>query len=196
MARKHHQEQTEAIRKLIIDAALQICLEDGYREVTVRRIGDKIGYSTGVIYYHFKDKQDILSCLDRRLDEETYKNIGGLIDPDKSLKDNLIALFEYTCDLAYNDQEAYKRIFTASRIENNFYTRNLWLKLTEECLNKAAERGEIDGSDIDAMAKNIVSFILGYNYLCLEFERVPDMETCLANGYKAVDMLLGGILKK
>jgi len=196
MARKHHQEQTEAVRKLIIDAALQICLEDGYREVTVRRIGDKIGYSTGVIYYHFKDKQDILDCLDKKLDEETYSNIGAFIDPDKSVRENLTALFEYTCNLAYNDHETYKRIFTASRIENNIYTRNLWLRLTEECLVKAAERGEVDGSDIEAMAKNIVSFVLGYNYLSLEFDRAPDMETSLKNGYKAVDMLLNGILKK
>ena len=125
MARKHEQERNEAIKKLIIDAALDICLKEGYKEITVRGIGERIGYSTGVIYYHFKDKQDIMDCVDRLLDEETYNTVFTLIDPTLPLSENLSVLYDYTCELAYNNVEAYKRVFTASRIEGNEYTRKM-----------------------------------------------------------------------
>ncbi|MBQ4066216.1 MAG: TetR/AcrR family transcriptional regulator [Clostridia bacterium] len=193
MARKHEQERNDAIKKMIIDAALQICLEDGYKEVTVRRIGDKIGYSTGVIYYHFKDKQDIMDCLDQRLDEETYSTVTNLITPDMSLKDCLFTLYEYTCDLAYNNTEAYKRIFVSSRIEGNEYTRNMWLRMITESLNNAADRGEISSYDLETKAKCILSYIMGYNLLFFEINRT-DKETAMKDRCTAVNVILNGIL--
>ncbi|MBE6713998.1 MAG: TetR/AcrR family transcriptional regulator [Ruminococcaceae bacterium] len=195
MARKHHPERSNSIRKLIIDSALQICLEEGYNEVTVRRIGDRIGYSTGVIYYHFKDKQDILNNLDKRLDEETYTIISGMISPDRSLKENLDTLFSYTCKLAYNNPEAYKRIFTSSRIENNPLTRNLWIKLIYDCLSAAAERGEIPNDDrLELKAKNLLSFILGHNFLFYEFEKAPDIKNAAESCEMATQLIINGII--
>ncbi|MBQ2729653.1 MAG: TetR/AcrR family transcriptional regulator [Clostridia bacterium] len=193
MARKHEQERNEAIKKMIVDAALAICIEDGYKEVTVRRIGDKIGYSTGVIYYHFKDKQDILDCLDQRLDEETYHIVSTLVEPKKSLRENLSALYDYTCDLAYNNNEAYKRIFTSSRIENNNYTRNMWLKMLCECLSCAADNGEIDRNTIENKARCILAYILGYNLLFFEIDR-RDYNSALAAKELALDVILNGVL--
>ena len=103
--------------------------DERYKEITVRGIGERIGYSTGVIYYHFKDKQDIMDSVDRLLDEETYNTVFSLVDPERSIKENLSALFDYTCDLAYNNVEAYKRVFTTSRIQGNDYTRKMWLNM-------------------------------------------------------------------
>ncbi len=193
MARKHEQERNEAIKKMIVDAALQICIEDGYKEVTVRRIGDKIGYSTGVIYYHFKDKQDIIDCLDLRLDEEAYNTVSSLIDPAKTLRENLSALYEYTCNLAYNNNEAYKRIFAVSRIEANDYTRQTWLKMFTECLTAAANNGEIKSDNIEITAKCVLSYIIGYNLLYLEIEKT-DYETAIAEKDVVVDVIIKGLI--
>ncbi len=193
MARKHEQERNEAIKKMIVDAALQICIEDGYKEVTVRRIGDMIGYSTGVIYYHFKDKQDIIDCLDLRLDEEAYNTVSSLIDPAKTLRENLSALYEYTCNLAYNNNEAYKRIFAVSRIEANDYTRQTWLKMFTECLTAAANNGEIKSDNIEITAKCVLSYIIGYNLLYLEIEKT-DYETAIAEKDVVVDVIIKGLI--
>lgn len=193
MARKHHQERNDAIKKMIIDAALKICLTDGYKEVTVRRIGDEIGYSTGVIYYHFKDKQDIMDCLDQRLDEETYNAVSSLIKPGMNLREFLSVLYDFTCDLAYNNTEAYKRIFVSSRIEGNDFTRNMWLKMIKNGLELASERGEISGKDIDGKAKCILSYILGFNLLFFEIDR-SDMKTAMNEKETAINSILNGIL--
>ena len=193
MARKHEAERNEATKKMIIDAALQICLEEGYRAVTVRGIGEKIGYSTGVIYYHFKDKQDIMDSLDKRLDEETYNSISAISDPDKSLYENLSILYDFTCDLAYNNPETYKRIFVSSRIENNTYTKAMCLDLASNCLNKAAERGEIKNGNITEKAKCLLAYIIGYNLLFFEISR-SDMESAKANKEAAIKTILEGII--
>lgn len=193
MARKHEQERNDAIKKMIVDAALAICIEDGYKEVTVRRIGERIGYSTGVIYYHFRDKQDIIDCLDQMLDEEVYKTVSALMDPRKSLKDNICALYVYVCDLAYNNYEAYRRIFASSRIEANGYTRSMWLNMFTEWLNAAVENGEIKNENIEFKAKALLSYILGYNLLFFEVDKT-DFETALAEKEIAVNALLNGII--
>ncbi len=193
MARKHEHERNEAIKKMIIDAALAICIEDGYKEVTVRRIGERIGYSTGVIYYHFKDKQDIIDCLDQQLDEEVYNTVSALMDPNKSIRDNLSALYDYTCNLSYNNYEAYRRIFASSRIEANCYTRNMWLKMFTEWLTAAANNGEIKNENIELRAKCLLSYIIGYNLLYFEVGKT-DIETALVERETALDFIMKGIL--
>ncbi len=193
MARKHHQERNDAIKKTIIDAALKICLTDGYKEVTVRRIGDEIGYSTGVIYYHFKDKQDIMDCLDQRLDEETYNTVSSLIKPGMNLRECLSVLYDFTCNLAYHNTEAYKRIFVSSRIEGNDFTRNMWLKMILASLEEAAGRGEIKNENIEGKAKCVLSYILGYNLLFFEIAR-SSMDAAMLEKETAINSILNGIL--
>lgn len=193
MARKHEYERNEAIKKMIIDAALAICLEYGYKEVTVRRIGEKIGYSTGVIYYHFRDKQDIMDCLDQRLDEEAYAAVTKLTDANRPIRENLSALYDFTCDLAYNNTEAYKRMFVSSRVEGNCYTRKMWLNMIRNCLEKAAERGEISNNNIDIKSKCILAYIMGYNLLFFEISR-SDAEQAKAEKDSAINAIINGVL--
>ena len=193
MARKHHPERNDAIKKMIIDAALKICIEDGYKEVTVRRIGDEIGYSTGVIYYHFKDKQDIMDCLDQQLDEEVYNTVSALMDSNKSLKENIAALYDYVCDLSYNNYDAYRRIFASSRIEANHYTQKMWTKMFVECLTNAANNGEIKNENIEIKAKCLLSYIIGYNLLFFEIAKT-DIETAHSEKEAAVNSIINGIL--
>lgn len=178
---------------MIVDAALSICIEEGYKNVTVRRIGDRIGYSTGVIYYHFRDKQDILDCLDQQLDEEVYKIVSSLMDSQKSLKDNLSVLYDYTCDLAYNNYSAYRRIFATSRIESNEYTRSMWLKMLTECLSAAAKNGEIKNENIEHKAKCLLAYIIGYNLLYFEIDKT-DIETARNEKETAVEQVISGII--
>ena len=48
------------MRRLIVDTATQILLDEGIDQVSIRRIADRIEYSPGTIYLYFEDKDDIL----------------------------------------------------------------------------------------------------------------------------------------
>jgi AcrR family transcriptional regulator len=56
-------------REALLDAALEVFAERGYREATVDAIAERAGFSKGALYWHFKSKEELLSALlDERLD--------------------------------------------------------------------------------------------------------------------------------
>lgn len=51
------------MRRLILDAAKSLFVDKGYRNVSVRNIAAKIGYSPSALYRHFNNKKEILLVL-------------------------------------------------------------------------------------------------------------------------------------
>ena len=50
-------------RDLILDAARELFITEGYDGVTMRKVAEKIEYSPTAIYLHFKDKEDLFREL-------------------------------------------------------------------------------------------------------------------------------------
>src|SRR5579859_2436923 len=57
------EKQKLEIRKLILDASMKLFVEEGFQNVTIRRIADIIEYSPTTVYLYFKDKDEIFSAL-------------------------------------------------------------------------------------------------------------------------------------
>lgn len=57
------QLHSEQVRERILDAAEQLFHQYGYKKVSVREIASAAGVTTGALYYHFKDKEQILSAM-------------------------------------------------------------------------------------------------------------------------------------
>ena len=49
------EKQKLEIRKLILDASMKLFVEEGFDNVTIRRIADLIEYSPTTVYLYFKD---------------------------------------------------------------------------------------------------------------------------------------------
>jgi AcrR family transcriptional regulator len=54
------EKQKTEIRKLILDASIKLFVEQGFTNVSIRKIADLIEYSPTTIYLYFKDKDEIL----------------------------------------------------------------------------------------------------------------------------------------
>ncbi len=63
----------QEMRKLILDTAMNLFLEEGFGTVSLRRIAEKIEYSPATIYLYFKDKDEILFALHTAGFEELYR---------------------------------------------------------------------------------------------------------------------------
>ncbi|MCO5260048.1 MAG: TetR/AcrR family transcriptional regulator [Crocinitomicaceae bacterium] len=50
----------EDVRKLILDAAKKLFVEEGYQSTSMRKIASEIGYSPTAIYLYYKDKGDVV----------------------------------------------------------------------------------------------------------------------------------------
>lgn len=61
--RDRREQEKLATRQKILDAARELCAEQGVEATTMRGIADRIGYTATAIYYHFKDKDEVIREL-------------------------------------------------------------------------------------------------------------------------------------
>jgi AcrR family transcriptional regulator len=57
------EEKSERSRRQVLDAALHLFSHQGYRATSVREIADAARVSTGNLYHHFADKEEIFKTL-------------------------------------------------------------------------------------------------------------------------------------
>jgi AcrR family transcriptional regulator len=55
--------EKEALRGHILAAATELFASEGYANVSMRRIADKIEYAPSTIYLHFRDKEELISNI-------------------------------------------------------------------------------------------------------------------------------------
>jgi AcrR family transcriptional regulator len=74
--KERRERQKESLRQEILDAARELFVEEGYENVSMRRIAEKIDYSPTTIYLYFKDKTDLLS----QVVDETFSKLASKSD--------------------------------------------------------------------------------------------------------------------
>ena len=87
----------EIRRAEIMDAAMLLFMEKGYTNTTTQDIVDKVNISRGLLYYHFKNKEDILYCLVERYSEKLLRDIHVIVyDEDKTAIEKIRAFIDAT----------------------------------------------------------------------------------------------------
>ena len=61
--RERHERAKDATRRAILDAARALFVQEGFANVSIRRIADGIEYSPAAIYNYFPSKDEILCAL-------------------------------------------------------------------------------------------------------------------------------------
>jgi AcrR family transcriptional regulator len=86
MGIKERQERDrEAVRRAILDAARELFVAEGFQNVSIRKIAERIEYSPAAIYGYFPSKDDIFFALA----EEGFRLLGdpASVRHDPALKD-------------------------------------------------------------------------------------------------------------
>lgn len=90
---ERRQMEKEIIRKKIIDAASEILAKEGYENLSIRKIANKIEYSPGIIYHYFKDKAEIVISVVEEGYGRILKSLGQVpVDaenPEKAIEKGL-----------------------------------------------------------------------------------------------------------
>jgi AcrR family transcriptional regulator len=61
--KERHERDRETVRRAILDAARELFVVDGYQNVSLRKIAERIEYSPAAIYSYFPSKDDIFFAL-------------------------------------------------------------------------------------------------------------------------------------
>ena len=97
-ATSRRQRHKEELRRAILDAAREIFGDEGYESFSMRKLAERIEYSPGSVYLHFKNKEELFECLvedsfARLL--KTLRTMRGGQDPVEGLKKGLRAYVEF-----------------------------------------------------------------------------------------------------
>lgn len=92
---------TEQRRHEIIKAFLDVMATQGYAKATIAAIADKANLASGLVHYHFKNKQEILLELIEQASQLTMERYQHNLLSAKSTKDKLKAYID--ARLAKND---------------------------------------------------------------------------------------------
>jgi AcrR family transcriptional regulator len=84
------EREKEDMRRLILNAARKLFLEQGYEKTSIRNIADAIEYSPATIYLYYKDKNELLFALHEEAFLKLMEELGGV----RSINDPFARLIE------------------------------------------------------------------------------------------------------
>jgi AcrR family transcriptional regulator len=201
IATRKQREKLE-MRRAILEAAKEIFLEKGFYSASIRNIAEKIEYSPGTIYLHFKDKNDIFHALH----EEGFTKLLGMMQPLQHVAnpmERLIAMGKVYMEFAYTNKDLYDLMFIMEAPIHAEIDRDKWemgdktLNFLKLVLVDCQKMGHFQDKNIDYLSFMIWSSLHGMCALycrkrCLAYEHQQEI-TLLNNG---MDYFLEMILKK
>lgn len=193
MARDDQKMRSEAVRQAIIETAYEMGIEEGFEAVTVRKIISKMKYSTGVVYHHFKDKQEIIDAIEEAETSRLRAAVSATMDESKDFVTNMGAVFHRIMVLAYEEPEKYNLI-----VLHKYARRSPepppWVSYISGNLEKCMREGTIREMDAEKAAFAIWSSFLGFN-LMISRHKVMTFEEAEEMFAVQLDVILRGIIK-
>lgn len=108
--KERQDRERQAVRQAILDAARDLFVTEGYRNVSIRKIAERIEYSAAAIYSYFPSKDDIFFALAeegfRRLDAK-IRNVELSNDPVEDVRRCWWAYYEF----AKENREFFELMF-------------------------------------------------------------------------------------
>ena len=127
-------KEPEMRRAEIINAAMLLFMEKGYLNTTTQDIVDKVNISRGLLYYHFKNKEDILYCLVEQYSDKLLRRIHLIAyDEEKNAIEKIRAFIDETIisSESVTDEESELQK-TVDLEENRYMIDKLSHKLIEK----------------------------------------------------------------
>jgi AcrR family transcriptional regulator len=206
-ANKRRQREREKVRELIIAAARELFVEQGYEAVTMRGIARKIDYTAAAIYFHFANKEALLTEICVR-DFHSLAVQFASCEPDADPVEKLILCGDRYIRFAIEHPSQYRLLFMTlvpevdlaeGGIKKNDPAEDAYAYLkscVEECMAAGRFRSEFD--DPELVAQTLWAGMHGVASLYIIKENVDWIEwRGIAMASQAMsDMLLGGLLKE
>jgi len=143
--------EKEELRQEIMEAARELFVKEGFDNVSMRKIAEKIEYSPTTIYLYFQDKGDLLDCIV----EETLLNLKAKLnglrhghDLVADLKSGLRAYIEYWTVHPNDFRVAYMTNLKALDPDRAWRCMAVGASLYQELRNRLHECGESGALDV------------------------------------------------
>ncbi len=179
----------EVRRKQIIDTAIEAIARDGFAQTTIAEIARHAGVSTGVITYHFKNKDELLEQCIRRLFEAPNAYVIEKVDMQHTYTLKLKTFIEANIEFmlknrshstamvssfgAFNSETARHRILARQYTEIRKYPNRI--------LEGGKTKGEFRYFSTETMAQLIFGTLEGLMNQWVLSEKEIDLPLCSEN---------------
>jgi AcrR family transcriptional regulator len=137
------------LKRRILMAAEELFIEDGYDNVSMRKIAEKIEYSPTTIYRLFQNKTDIMEQLIADGYRGVYRRYEEILSrrPESPLETLNLIIIEYVA-FALDNPNHYRLWFATGRLRmvddqlrmlhgnSSYRVYHTWLELIDECKAK------------------------------------------------------------
>jgi AcrR family transcriptional regulator len=167
MGPKDRKERQKAeMKRAILSAALELFSDEGYDNVTMRKIADKIEYSVGTIYLYYRDRDEIFFELHNLGFEEFYKRqlaVQNVKNPLQRLAEHGLAYMQFAIDKPqYYDLMFISRIPSKRiKVQQEWKSGNRTYEILKLNISQAKDAGHFNNIDVDVAAFSFWSFIHG-----------------------------------
>ncbi|BDH60006.1 TetR family transcriptional regulator [Lysinibacillus sp. PLM2] len=104
---KVHEEMTQRTKKEIQTGFIELVIEVGFQNVTVKNIAERVKINRGTFYLHFLDKYDVMEQIQKNLIEDLQNKISIITPHDaftyikqQKIYPPFIAVYEFVYDNA------------------------------------------------------------------------------------------------
>jgi TetR/AcrR family transcriptional repressor of bet genes len=167
MARPSNRDQR---RQQIVDGLIVVMAKHGYEAASIAKVAEAAGLTSGLVHYHFNNKQEILLGLIERMAQQHLEGLARRLDEAGAhAEDRLAAFIDRHLALGADaDLLACWIVLSAEAIRQPEVRRafnSVLDRLTEtllEIINAGVEQGSFCCADTLAAASALVAAIQGY----------------------------------
>ncbi len=198
------EKQKLEIRKLILEASMKLFVEQGFGNVSIRKIADLIEYSPTTVYLYFKDKDEIFYDLHNigflKL-QELNQNLEGIANPLLRLH----KMGENYINFGMENQEYYDLMFIQRAPMEALLQMNgpncEWaagdsaINRLKDTLTECMDKGYIDKTNPDLLAMSVWGMVHGLVSLAIRdrFEKLVPREQIIPMMMQSLNWLISTI---
>jgi AcrR family transcriptional regulator len=175
-AKARREKHRDELRTLILESARQIFVREGYESFSMRKLAQKIEYSPGSIYLHFKNKEELFESLVEESFGRLLKALtrisngqsGG--DPVASLKKGLRTYVEF----GLRNPNDYRFAFLLRRpLQKRPYKVHPAFDVMRTMVGRCVEKRRFRAVDIEMTSQALWAAMHGITALLLQRPTFP-----------------------
>jgi AcrR family transcriptional regulator len=186
-------QHTAELRGMILDAARDLFVREGYQNVSMRKLAEKIEYSPASIYLHFRGKEALLGCLVEESFDRLYHTLEQVRhdDPVEMLRAALRAYVGF--GLKHPNHYHFAFVIRSGQAGAGPYRPHQAFEFLRGCVRRCISAGRFRRVDAEAAAQILWAAVHGITSLLIARPSFPWVRRELLIG-EMIDNSIRGLL--